>query len=62
MVRKEALSNWLQNTVEKVVAEEVEKKISASNKITDVSASIVWSLLTGKQIMEACKLSEETGK
>jgi hypothetical protein len=64
MLRREAVSEWLEDVVQQKVKQEIATLLDESSKTQDKEHHIpaVLSLLSGKKILEACQKAQDSGK
>lgn len=64
MLRREAVSEWLEDVVQPKVRQETAKLLDESSRVQDKEHHIpaVLSLLSGRKILEACKKTQDCGK
>lgn len=64
MLRKEAVSEWLEDVVQQKVRQETAALLDESCGTQDKEHHIatVFSLLSGRKILEACQKTQECGK
>lgn len=61
MMRKEAVTEWLRKCADTAVRQEVEKHRS-NTKDSNRHVSVVLSLLSGREIEDACSHLQKQGK
>jgi hypothetical protein len=64
MLRREAVSEWLEDVVQQKVRQETAGLLDESSRTRDKEHHIpvVLSLLSGRKILEACKKMQSCGK
>lgn len=64
MLRREAVSEWLEDVVQQRVRQETATLLDESSKAQDKEHHIpaILSLLSGRKVLEACEKTQDCGK